>query len=143
VTHPRYRVLAAVLALGLAACGAERPTAPEAAEASFATLAVEGEALTAIRGAVTDANERLLSGLDAGAKGRLGAALDAVQGALAANDADALATTLEAAHAALAAERTALGADSPVAADLDALALTLGGLQDALPASMRGAVEIQ
>jgi hypothetical protein len=90
VSHPLRMALAPVLALGLAACGADRPTAPEAAEAPVTALAVQGEALAAIQAVVIDADERLLSGLDAGAKSRLGTALAAVRTALDANDAEAM-----------------------------------------------------
>ena len=139
MTHRFSAAVAPALALALAACGSERPTAPEAAAAPATALAVQGEALAAIRGTVDDANARLLPGLGAGAQSRLGAPLAAVQTALDANDADALATSLAAAHRVLAAERRAQGPDSPAAADLDALELTLGGLGDALPARMRSA----
>ena len=138
--HRFSPALVPALAVALAACGSERPTAPEAtaAEASATVLAVQGEALASIRALVTDADARLLSGLgDEGAQSRLSGALSSVQSALAANDADALAAALATTRGTLAAERLALGADSPAAADLDALELTLGSLDEALPADMR------
>ena len=102
------------------------------------SLAVSGEPLDALRGTVSDARVRLLPAIgDAEAQSRLGGALSRVNDALAANDADALAESLGLARTALEVEIQAVGPDSPAAADLDALALTLDGVDQALPEYMR------
>lgn len=140
MTHRFSPVVVPTLVLALAACAVDAPTTPGAsAPAGHAqSLAVSGQALDALRGTVSDAQVRLLPTLgDDEAQSRLGSALNGVDAALAADDAAALAKSLGAARTALAAEIQALGTDSPSAADLDALALTLDAVEHALPADMR------
>lgn len=140
VTHRLYPVVVPTLVLALAACAADAPTTPlaHAPEHQAQSLAVGGESLAALRETVSDAHVRLVPAIgDADAQSRLGGAVGGVSDALAAEDADALAESLRAAHAAVDAEMQAVGADSPAAADLSALALTLDAVDEALPAELR------
>lgn len=128
------------LAMALAACAVDAPTAPgaRAPDVQAQSLAVSGEPLDALRGTVSDAHVRLLPSIgDAQAQSRLSGALSSVSAALDANDAGALAGSLGSARTAVAAEMQALGAGSPAAADLDALSLTLDAVEQALPAELR------
>lgn len=133
-------VVIPTLAMALAACAVDVPTAPQAQPPALRaqTLAVSGETLDALRHTVTDAQVRLLPAIgDTQAHAGLAAALDGMSAALRANDAGALAQSLGSARTALDAEVHAMDADSPEAVDLDALSLALTAVADALPAEMR------
>lgn len=138
--HRFSPVVIPTLALALAACAGDAPTtsSARAPDAPAQSLAVSGEPLAGLRGTVVDAHVRLVPSIgDAGVQSRLSSVLTGVSAALDANDAGALAQSLGAARTAVAAELQALGADSPAAADLDALSLTLDAVEQALPAEMR------
>lgn len=140
MTHRFSPVVIPTLAIALTACAVDAPTTPHARapDGQAQSLAVSGEPLDALRGTVFDARVRLVPAIgDAEAQSRLGGALSRVSDALAADDADALAESLGAARTALDAEMQALGADSPAAADVDALALALDGVDQALPSHLR------
>jgi hypothetical protein len=133
-------VVIPTLAIALAACSMDAPTAPTAQPPALRAqaLAVSGETLDALRQTVTDAQVRLLPAIgDAQAHAGLATALDGMSAALDANDAGALAQSLGSARTALDAEIHAMDADSPEAVDLDALSLALTAVEDALPAEMR------
>jgi hypothetical protein len=135
VIHRLSPVVTPALALALAACATDAPTTPPAQAPDAPSLAVSGERLDALVATLDDANVRLLPALgDADAQSRLAADLARVNDALAGGDANALAASLDAAHATLA-EIQALDPESSAAADLDALALALAGVGEALPAS--------
>jgi hypothetical protein len=128
------------LAIVLAACSGDALTIPRASPPAHRvqSLAVSGAALDALRGTVSDARVRVLPGIgDAEVQSRLNSALSAVSDALAANDAEALATSLRVANEALKTEIEASGTDSPAAADFDALGLALNAVDEALPAHLR------
>jgi hypothetical protein len=137
VSHRFFPVVIPTLALALAACAGDAPTtsSARAPDVQVQSLAVSGGTLDALRGTVVDAHVRLLPSIgDAQAQSRLSSVLTGVSAALDANDAGALAQSLGAARTAVAAELQALGADSPAAADLDAISLTLDAVEQALPA---------
>lgn len=138
MSHRFSPVVIPTLALALAACGGDAPTtsSARASDAQVQSLAVSGESLDGLRGTVVDAHVRLVPSIgDAQVQARLSTVLTGVSAALDANDAGALAQSLGAARAAVAAELQALGADSPTAPDLDALSLTLDAVEQALPAN--------
>ena len=141
--HRTPPMLPPLLALALGACAADAPTtpaeAPPAAAAKAPSLALRGEALGALRAAVSDARSRILPALgDPAAHAPLGEALATADQALAADDAVALVAALRGARAAVAAEREALGPDAAAGPDLDALLLVIDGLDTALPAPLAG-----
>jgi hypothetical protein len=137
VLHRFSPAVIPTLALALAACAGDAPTtsSARAPDVQAQSLAVSGESLDGLRGTVVDARVRLVPAIgDAQAQSRLSTVLTGVSAALDANDAGALAQSLDAARATVAAEMQALGAESPAAADLDALSLTLDAVEQALPA---------
>jgi hypothetical protein len=142
VNH-RTTVVPPLLALALAACAADAPTAPDEPPASAAakapSLAVQGEPLAALRATVGDATTRILPALGEGEDhAPLRAALARADQAIGADDGLALAGALREARAAVAAARAAMGSDAELAPDLDALLLVLDGLDSAVPASVAG-----
>jgi hypothetical protein len=140
VTQRVLPVVIPTLAMALAACAVDGPTAPHEQPAALRaqSLTVSGETLDALRHTVADAQVRLLPAIGGTqAHDGLTAALEGVGAALDANDAGALAASLGSARSALDAEIHTLDADSPQAVDLDALSLALTAVEDALPAEMR------
>jgi hypothetical protein len=129
------------LVLVLGACTSDAPTVPASIPAPAAaapTLVVSRAAVDALRMAVADANTRVLPTLESSEpREALAASLAAADEAFASGDARALRATIEHSRAALAREREALDADSPVTADLDALSLMLDELESALPSELR------
>lgn len=141
--HRTSGVVPPLLALALGACAADAPTTPRVSPPSEAAarlpLAMQGEALGALRTAVSDARSRILPALgDPAAHAPLGEALATADLALADDDAVALDAALRGARAAVAAEREALGHDGAAGPELDALLLVLDGLDTAVPASLAG-----
>ena len=142
--HRTSGVVPPLLALALGACAADAPTTPRVSPPSTAAtarlpLALQGEALGALRTAVSDARSRILPALgDPAAHAPLGEALATADQALAADDAAALVAALRGARGALAAEREALGPDAAAGPELDALLLVLDGLDTAVPAPLAG-----
>jgi uncharacterized membrane protein len=126
-----------LVALVVGACSPDVPANP-VAEAPGPPLAVQGERVATLRGALDDARTRVLPTLR-GAEGseRLDMALARAQAALAANDAAELAAALQQARDAIEAGRASL--DEGVVVELDALLPLFVTLDDAVPVPLRRA----
>lgn len=137
-------IVSPLVALAVGACSpdATSPVAPSAAEVRGPSLAVDVQGAAALRSALDDARTRVLPTLDGALAGdRLDAALGRAEAALAANDAAALAAALQQVRATLASEGASLD-DAGALVELEALEPLLVSLDDAVPASLRGAPTI-
>jgi uncharacterized membrane protein len=126
-----------LMALVVGACSPDAPANP-VAEALGPSLAVQGERVATLRGALDDARTRVLPTLeDAPASERLDRALARAEAALAANDAAELAVALQQARDAIEAGRASL--DEGAVVELDALLPLFVTLDDAVPVQLRRA----
>jgi uncharacterized membrane protein len=130
-------IISPLVALVVGACSPDAPANP-VAEARGPSLAVQGERIATLRGALDDARTRVLPTLD-GAAGseRLDLALARAEAALAANDAAELAAALQQARDAIESGRASL--DEGAVVELDALLPLFVTLDDAVPAQLRRA----
>jgi uncharacterized membrane protein len=123
-----------LVALVVGACSPDAPATPVAA-ARGPSLAVQGERVATLRGALDDARTRVLPTLDGPASERVDHALARAEAALAANDAAELAVALQQARDAIEAGRASL--DEGAVVELDALLPLFVTLDDAVPVSLR------
>lgn len=138
-----WAVAPPLLALAVGACSPDAAAGPAAVATVEAIhpLAVRGEAAEAMQTTVDDALTRVLPTFDdQGAASRIGQTLMEVDAAFLADDGVALAAALENARQSLATERASLQ-DTGAVAELDALALLLDTVEEAVPPShRRGAI---
>ncbi|HYR09518.1 MAG TPA: hypothetical protein VEQ60_17220 [Longimicrobium sp.] len=125
-----------LVALVVGACSPDAPANP-VAEAPGPSLAVQGERVATLRGALDDARTRVLPTLEGAASERVDRALARAEAALAANDAAELAAALQQARDAIESGRASL--DEGAVVELDALLPLFVTLDDAVPVSLRRA----
>jgi uncharacterized membrane protein len=129
-------IVSPLVALAVGACSPDAPANPAAVDRG-PSLAVQGEMVITLRGALDDARTRVLPTLDRAASERLDRAFARAEAALAANDAAELAVALQQARDAVATGRASL--DDGAVVELDALLPLFVTLDDAVPAPLRRA----